>query len=99
MDDQVNSTIETIERQWIETTYGARWPNTRSPRKYQIWRMTCIHCGFHLDPCDYRHYDEYRKDHPQPYGNMASISHARKVIREHVQKAHARRTVGGKFLY
>jgi len=75
---------QTAERKWLETTYGARWMNTPSPHKYQIWQMSCVHCDFKIEPSQFRAYDEHRKDHPQPYGNFASISHARKVMREHV---------------
>lgn len=76
---------------WTETTYGARWMNTPSPQRHQIWRMSCIHCAFYLDPGDFRRYDETRKDHPQPYGNLASISHARKVMKDHMEDKHSNR--------
>ena len=77
-----------IERQWIEIPYGARWSNAPNPQRYQIWKMECLHCKFSLEPQQFRVYDEHRKEHPQPYGNFASISHARKKMREHVQTKH-----------
>jgi hypothetical protein len=70
---------------WIEQTYGSRWPSTPSPQKYQIWRMECIHCDFHLDPGRFRRYDDSRVGHEWPYGNFASIAHARKLMREHAK--------------
>lgn len=78
----------TPEIHWIETNYGSRWMSTPSPRKYQIWRMTCVHCEFYIDPGTFRTYQESRTDHPFPYGNMASISHARKLMKEHVEEKH-----------
>jgi len=77
-----------IERQWTETTYGARWPSTLGSGYYQIWQMACVHCDFKLEPQQYRHYDEHRTEHPQPYGNFSSISHARKVMRDHIRDKH-----------
>lgn len=70
---------------WIELTYGSRWMNTPSPQRHQIWRMECLQCKFAVEPSTFRVYDEFRKDHPQPYGNFASISHARKVMRQHIK--------------
>lgn len=75
-------------RPWIEQTYGSRWMNSPSPQRHQIWRMECLRCEFKLEPSTFRHYDEFRADHPEPYGNFASISHARKLMREHVEKEH-----------
>ncbi len=76
-------------RQHAEITYGARWMNSPSPQRYQIWRMECVHCEFFIEPSRLRQYNEDRKEHPQAYGNFASIAHARKVMREHIQKEHA----------
>lgn len=85
-----------IDKQWTETTYGARWSNSPSPQKYQIWRMSCIHCDFEISPSSFRQYDETRAEHPQAYGNFASIAHARKVMREHVRNSHAVKTFNSK---
>lgn len=70
---------------WVEITYGARWDSSPSPQRYQIWRMECNHCNFHVEPGSFRQYDEHRKEHPQPYGNLASLAHARKLMREHLR--------------
>lgn len=78
-----------MTREWSETTYGARWPSTPSPGKYQIWQMECAQCDFKIEPSHFRRYDDYRKDHPQPYGNFASIAHARKLMRDHIREAHS----------
>lgn len=77
-----------IERQWSEITYGARWPSTPSPASHQIWQMECVHCDFKIDPGRFRMYDEHREDHPMPYGNFASISHARKLMKDHIREKH-----------
>ena len=77
-----------MSQHWAETTYGARWDNTPSPGCYQIWRMECHHCDFYVEPSQFRRYDETRTEHPHAYGNFASISHARKVMRDHFKESH-----------
>lgn len=76
---------ETQEKHWVEVTYGARWPSDSSAQRYQIYQMECIHCDFKIDPGRFRMWSDHREDHPQPYGNFASISHARKLMRDHVK--------------
>lgn len=73
---------------WSEVTYGARFLHSPSPQRYQIWRMECHSCDFYIEPLHFRSRDDLRKDHPQAYGNLASISHARKLMREHVEAKH-----------
>lgn len=79
-----------MRRGWGEVTYGSRWMNAPSPQCYQIWRMECVDCEFFVEPSNFRRYDESRTEHPQAYGNFASIAHARKIMREH-RKGHGRR--------
>ena len=81
-----------MDRQWSETTYGAVRVNIPSPQCYQIWRMECNHCDFFIEPSKFRRYREGDED-KKIYGNFASISHSRKLMREHVRGKHPKQLV------
>ena len=78
--------------EWVELTRGAlsNWPESiPSQYRHQLVRLECKECGYKIEPGDFRRYDETRKDHPMPYGNFASVSHARKLMREHIREEHS----------
>lgn len=80
------------QRGWGEPSHGALsiFPDTMpSQYRHQIARLECAFCDFSIDPAEFRRTDMTREPHPQPYGNMASVAHARKLMRDHLAAAHS----------